>query len=69
MRILDNYDLWEAHEREQQKKLAELPVCAVCGEPVQDDHFYLINDEVICPECLDAEFRKETEDFMGMNHG
>lgn len=64
MNIPDNYDQWEAHEREQERRLAELPVCADCGNPIQDDHFYLINDEPICPDCLDAGYRKQTEDYI-----
>lgn len=64
MNVPDNYDIWEAHEREQERRLARLPVCADCGEPVQDDHFYLINDEVICPNCLEAGYRKEVDDYV-----
>ena len=40
------------HDREEQKWLEKLPKCADCGEPIQDDHYYLINDEPICPNCL-----------------
>lgn len=52
------------HDAEQQRKLDRLPKCADCGEPVQDDHFYLINDEVICPNCLESNYRKEIEDYV-----
>lgn len=54
---------WDAYCREQDKALEKLPVCADCGEHVQADHYYLINDEVICPECLECYYRKEIEDF------
>ena len=64
MNIPDNYDQWEVHERDQERRLAELPVCADCGNPIQDDHFYLINDEAICPNCLEAGYRKETENYI-----
>lgn len=64
MNVPDNYDLWEAHDREQAKQLAELPVCEVCGKPIQDEHLYLINDEFVCEECLIRDFRKNTEDYM-----
>lgn len=64
MNVPDNYDQWEAHEREQERRLAKLPECADCGNPVQDDHYYLINDEVICPDCLESGYRKNTEDFI-----
>ena len=60
----DNYSQWEANEQEQEKRLAELPVCSVCSEPIQDEHLYLINDEFICPECLDRDFRKDTDDYV-----
>lgn len=52
------------HDAEQQAELDKLPVCADCGEPVQDDHYYLINDEVICPDCLDSNYRKDIEDYV-----
>ena len=64
MNIPDNYDLWEAHDRQQAKQLEELPVCEICGEPIQDDHLYLINDEFVCPDCLDREFKKRTDDYV-----
>lgn len=54
----------ERHAADQDRQLAKLPVCADCGGPVQDDHFYQINDEVICPNCMESNYRKNTEDFM-----
>lgn len=62
--IPDNYDMFVQHDAEQQRKLERLPICADCGEHVQDDHFYLINDEVICPDCLDSNYRKAVEDYV-----
>ena len=58
MKDLDRYEM--AQERE----LRKLPKCAICNEPIQDEHFYLINDEPICPECLDDNYRKDTEDYV-----
>lgn len=55
---------FERHDREQAKRLAELPVCEICGHPIQDEHLYLINDEFVCPACLDRDFRKDTEDYV-----
>ena len=63
MNIPDAYDLWEAHDQEQEQALEKLPYCEICGEPIQDDHLYLINDEFVCPACLEREFRKDTDDF------
>ena len=58
---LADFDRWDA---DQQKKLGELPVCADCGEHVQAGHYYLINDEVICPDCLESGYRKEVDDWF-----
>lgn len=50
---------FEHHDREQAKRLAKLPKCDYCEDPVQDDFYYEINGEVICECCLDRFFRKE----------
>lgn len=52
------------HDAKKQKELERLPICADCGERVQDDHYYLINDEVICPDCLEANYRKDVQDWF-----
>lgn len=64
MNIPDNYDLWEAHERELERELERFPFCEICGNPIQDEHLYLINDEFICQECLERDFRKKVEDYV-----
>lgn len=53
-----------AHDWEEQRWLERLPRCAYCSEPIQDDKCYLINDELICPECLEREHEKRTEDYV-----
>ena len=52
------YDAEQAHEA------AKLPACADCGEPVQDDHYFEINDECICPPCLDSNYRRWTDEYI-----
>lgn len=52
------------HDAEMNKRLENLPVCADCGEPIQDDYFYLINDEAICPACLESGYRKQIDDYI-----
>ena len=49
------------HDHEQAKRLAELPVCDCCGHPIQDDHYYLINGDNICPDCLENYYRKDVD--------
>ena len=56
MNIPDNYDLWEAHQAKQDKWLSERLVCEYCGQPIQEDFYYEINDEVVCEKCLDRHF-------------
>lgn len=56
-----DFESWDA---EQQKQLEKLPRCADCDEPIQDDYYYLINDEPICQNCLDSGYRKDTDLFI-----
>lgn len=59
----DPMDDFDRLDREQAKWLESLPVCEICGQPIQDDHLYLINDEFVCPACLDREFKKDVGDY------
>ena len=45
------------HDREQQRKLDGRPKCAVCDEPIQDDLYIEKDDEPICSECCEQEYR------------
>lgn len=56
-----DFDRYDAQQTKQEEKL---PECSECGKKVQDDHFYEINDEVICSECLDNNHRKWVEDYV-----
>ena len=51
--MIDNYDLWCMHEREQERKAAKRPKCSCCGEPIFDEKAYLIDEKLICKECLE----------------
>ena len=57
----DNYSLWRLTERERARWEAALPVCGYCGRNVQEDYYYRINDEIICPDCMENCFRVERE--------
>ena len=54
----------EARDRDQQEGLDRLPVCACCGEPIQDDYYYEINDEILCEECLNVNHRHLTDNYI-----
>ena len=64
MPIKDYNDLYDEHEADQARELARLPKCDECGEPIQDDYFYELDDNrYVCPECLERYFRRNTEDY------
>lgn len=60
----DNYDAFCSHEAEQERWLQSLPFCSECGERIQDEKCFEINDELICPGCMKENHEKWTEDFM-----
>ena len=61
--VPDYLDQWSEHNRQQEEEIKKLPKCDYCGAPIFEDHFYLINDEYVCPECLEEHFKKRTEDY------
>ena len=63
MNIPDNYDRWKQHDVEQQEQLDKLPLCSICDERIQDDYYFEINDECICEDCLNDNFRKDIEEW------
>ena len=62
MRTDDPLKDFARHEAEQQARLDKLPICAECGEPIQDDECYEIEGGYICEECLRNNHRRWTED-------
>lgn len=57
----DPEDDFNRLDREQAKRLSELPACDICDQPIQDEHYYLINGDNVCISCLNDHFRKEIE--------
>lgn len=45
---------FDAYDAEQNRRLAKLPLCADCADPIQDEFAYYINGEWICEHCMDA---------------
>lgn len=62
--MLDNLDLYHQWEAAREKELEKRPVCSDCGEHIQEDHFYEVNGEPICPDCMDSGYRRATEDYI-----
>lgn len=49
-----DFERWDA---QQQAELDELPKCSECGEPIQYEGYYIINDWV-CENCME-QYRKK----------
>lgn len=54
---------YNRYEADQEEQLDKLPKCDICGEPIQDDYYYNLNGDIFCKECLDGNFRRNTEDY------
>ena len=62
--IKDYNDLFDDYDAKQARELARLPKCFECGEPIQDEECYELDEErLVCPECLFRYYRRNTEDF------
>lgn len=55
---------YDRYAEEQDKQLQKLPRCSECDNPIQTEECYEINDELICPECLQDNHRKWVEDYI-----
>ena len=47
---------------------AKLPHCDKCGEAINDDEYFYINDEVLCEECMRNEYARSTQDYLDDNY-
>ena len=63
MNIPDNYDLWEAHDIEQERRRARRPVCSECGENIQSEMAHLIHGKWYCEDCMEN-FKELVEDYI-----
>lgn len=59
----DNYDLWQDHNARQEAWLSRRPQCEKCGKHIQDEHYFFINNEVLCQECMEDAYMFSTEDY------
>lgn len=58
--VLDEFNSYDA---EQSEALKRLPVCCVCGEPIQGEMLYEIGDELFCEECI-RDCRRYVDDYI-----
>lgn len=55
---------FRAWDRDQSRMLERLPVCADCEEPIQYENYYTFDGLFYCPECVDNNHRKHTEEYI-----
>ena len=56
-----DFDRWDAY----QDSLREmLPLCEHCGCYIEDEHCYVVDDEILCEDCMKERYRRRTEEFI-----
>ena len=46
---------------------AKLPYCEKCGEPIDDDIYFEIDNEILCEKCMHDRYARSTEDWLNDN--
>lgn len=49
------------HMEQKEEMLDRHPRCDICGARIQDDHFYIIDGDQYCKECMEENFMVKTE--------
>lgn len=60
----DPHDDFDRLDREQARLEERLPVCECCGEVIRDEHYYEVDWEIYCEECMIEKFRRNTDDLL-----
>ena len=55
---------YDAYCLEQEAAMESLPRCEECGQRIEDECCYVINDEPICETCIE-QYKVFTTDLMG----
>ena len=53
----------ERYEAHRERRLKRLPRCCECGHPIQTEECFLIDGELVCPECLVEHHQRRTDDY------
>ena len=59
----DYNDLYERYDAEQERKLAKLPYCDICGERIQTEHYFDFDGKFICEDCME-DAKRYTDDLI-----
>jgi formylmethanofuran dehydrogenase subunit E len=58
----DPLDDFELQDIEQARYEARLPKCECCGKTIWE-HYFEINNEILCENCTIDQYRHSVEDF------
>ena len=59
---------FDRHDMAMAQRVAKLPKCERCGKPINDDRYFLINEEILCENCMVDEYGRSTEDYLNDNY-
>ena len=62
--VIDNYDLWEMHDREEAEWLESLPKCKCCGQPIQQEQAVCIEEGYYCEDCEDEAWEAIRREYL-----
>lgn len=65
--MMDNYDLWRAHDNAMEEKLNRCPKCALCNEPIQDEYGYRLDGELYCWDCALDWLRDTAAEYIDLD--
>lgn len=62
----DPLEDFDRYDREQARHEARLPVCdnPRCRKRIHDEHYFLIDGEILCEDCMNDRYRMRTEDYI-----
>lgn len=66
--MIDNYDLWEQHDREMERELSRQPICEEMNEYIQDEYCYEVEGEILSEEGFNRRYRVEVNELMEKVH-
>lgn len=52
---------FDRYDRDQERLLKRLPKCRKCKAPIQDEHYYFIEGEILCEECMKDKYQRSVE--------
>lgn len=56
-----DYAQWDA---DRHRKLSRRPKCNDCDEYIESDHYFEVEGDLLCLDCMNDRYRKSTDDYM-----